>query len=60
MKILITGGSGFLGSHVADALTDAGHEITILDMVHSPYLKADQKMLVGDILDADILDEAVY
>ena len=28
-KILVIGGSGFLGSHVADQLSDLGHEVTI-------------------------------
>lgn len=31
MKILITGGAGFIGSHLADKLLEAGHEITIID-----------------------------
>ncbi|MFA4967546.1 MAG: SDR family oxidoreductase [Candidatus Margulisiibacteriota bacterium] len=31
MKILITGGAGFIGSNVADALIDAGHEVAIID-----------------------------
>ena len=31
MKILVTGGSGFLGSHVADALSQTGHTVTIFD-----------------------------
>lgn len=31
MKILITGGAGFIGSHVADALIDKGHEVHIID-----------------------------
>ena len=31
MKILVIGGSGFLGSHVADKLTQAGHNVTIFD-----------------------------
>lgn len=31
MKILVTGGAGFIGSHVADALIEAGHEVHILD-----------------------------
>jgi len=31
MKILITGGAGFIGSHLADRLLEAGHEITIID-----------------------------
>jgi len=59
MKILVTGGSGFLGSHVADALSDAGHEVTIFDIRESPYLRPDQKMIVGDILDQECLEEVV-
>jgi nucleoside-diphosphate-sugar epimerase len=31
MKILITGGAGFVGSHLADNLHKAGHEITVID-----------------------------
>jgi len=36
LKTLVTGGSGFLGSHVADALTEAGHQVTIFDTKPSP------------------------
>lgn len=49
MKITITGGSGFLGSHVADALSQQSHEVTIYDKKVSPYLKPGQSMVVGDI-----------
>ena len=59
MKILVTGGSGFLGSHVADALSEAGHNVTIFDVRESPYLRAEQQMIVGDILDRKIIDEVV-
>ena len=31
MKILVTGGSGFVGSHVSDALSQRGHKVTIFD-----------------------------
>ena len=30
-KILVTGGAGFIGSHLADYLIEQGHEVTILD-----------------------------
>lgn len=59
MKILLTGGSGFLGSHVADALSNAGHDVTIFDIHHSPFLRKDQRMLVGDILDEIEVNKAV-
>ncbi len=51
MKAIVFGGSGFLGSHVADALTEAGHKVTVYDVKSSPYLQRGQKMVVGDILD---------
>ena len=51
MKILIFGGSGFLGSHVADHLESAGHEVVLFDVKPSPFASPTQKMLVEDILD---------
>ena len=59
MKILVTGGSGFLGSHIADALSDANHDVTIFDLKNSPYIRSDQQMLCGDILDLEILENIV-
>ena len=51
--ILVLGGSGFLGSHVADALSEAGYKARIFDRRASPYLSGDQEMVIGDLLDAD-------
>ncbi|ANA40201.1 NAD-dependent epimerase/dehydratase family protein [Geobacter anodireducens] len=59
MKILVTGGSGFLGSHVADALTEAGHEVSLFDVHPSPYLREGQSMINGDILDEAAVERAV-
>lgn len=59
MRVVVFGGSGFLGSHVADALSEAGHKVTIFDIKPSPYLRSDQTMVTGDILDQDLLDEVV-
>ena len=59
MKAIVFGGSGFLGSHVADCLTDKGFEVVVFDIVRSPYLRDDQSMVVGDILDFDRVEEAL-
>ena len=39
MNILVIGGSGFLGSHVYDQLSEAGHEVKVLDFVSLNGLK---------------------
>lgn len=59
MKVVVFGGSGFLGSHVADVLTDEGYDVTIYDIRPSPYLRNAQKGIVGDILDNAKVEEAV-
>jgi len=59
MKAIVFGGSGFVGSHTADVLSEKGYEVTIFDLAPSPYLQAGQKMIVGDILDLDAVKEAV-
>lgn len=59
MKITVIGGSGFLGSHVADQLSEAGHSVTIFDIKQSPWLRDDQQMIVGDILDVVCLESAI-
>lgn len=59
MKAIVFGGSGFLGSHVADALSDAGCDVIIYDIKPSPHLRISQKMIVGDILDEKIVERAV-
>lgn len=59
MKVVVVGGSGFLGSHVADALSAAGHHVTIFDRAASRYLQPGQKMLVGDLFDLDQVSRAV-
>jgi UDP-glucose 4-epimerase len=52
-KAVVFGGSGFLGSHVADQLTERGFDVTIYDLQLSPYLKENQKMVIGDTLDQE-------
>jgi UDP-glucose 4-epimerase len=59
MKAIVFGGSGFLGSHVADALTGAGYETTVFDIAASPYLQKSQQMITGNILDKKAVEKAV-
>lgn len=58
-KVCVIGGSGFMGSHAADALSDQGYRTCIFDRVSSPWLRPDQHMICGDIRDGDLLDQAL-
>lgn len=59
MRVCVIGGSGFLGSHVADQLSAAGHEVRIYDHKPSPWLQQGQTMLVGDLNAFESLVDAV-
>jgi len=58
-KAVVVGGSGFIGSHVADHLSDAGYQVTIYDLTLSPWLRKEQQMVVGDVLDAEKLNNTI-
>jgi dTDP-L-rhamnose 4-epimerase len=65
MRVLLTGGAGFIGSHVADALAERGHEVVVVDRLHPrahaappDYLRDDVEYLRGG-LDASTLDRAL-
>jgi UDP-glucose 4-epimerase len=58
-KVVVVGGSGFIGSHVADCLSDNGYQVTIFDHIHSTWLREDQDMVVGDVLDAEALERTI-
>lgn len=57
--VVVFGGSGFLGSHVADALSDAGYRVRLFDQKKSPFLREDQEMIIGDIRDNAKVCDAV-
>ena len=58
-KAVVFGGSGFLGSHVADALTENGFFVIIFDYDKSPYIHGNQEMIIGDIMDMKVVMPAV-
>ena len=55
----VIGGSGFLGSHVADALVSAGYRVRIFDCKESIWASGKQEMIVGDVMDAQAVTSAV-
>ena len=59
MKITVLGGSGFLGSHLCDLLTQQGHDVNIFDIKTSKYIKKNQKMYLGSILNSKQLSRAI-
>lgn len=69
MEILITGGAGFIGSHLADDLVARGHRVRALDIldpqVHGDartrpaYLHADVELRIGDVRDSEAVRDAL-
>jgi dTDP-L-rhamnose 4-epimerase len=66
-RILITGGAGFVGSHLADALLEQGHEVRVFDnltaQVHQhglpEYLPGQVHFIEGDLRDFDAVRDAI-
>lgn len=67
MRILVTGGAGFIGSHLVDRLLVAGHEVRVLDALVSQvhpagvpdYLDPHAELIIGDVRDADVVGRAI-
>jgi len=60
VRVLVTGGAGFIGSHVVDKLVAAGHRPRIFDMVPSPYhAPGEVDTYIGDLTDRDALADAM-
>ncbi len=63
MKVLVTGGAGFIGSHTADRLLQLGHEVTVLDALTPPvhrgvppaYLNPEIEFYEGDVRNEELL-----
>ena len=65
-RVLVTGGAGFIGSHVADTLLARGHEVRILDALHPAaharrpdYLDPAAEFVLGDVRDGDAVAAAL-
>lgn len=58
MRVLVTGGSGFIGSHIVDKLRDRGIQVRIFDMV-MPTFRTDVEFYHGSILDLEALGMAM-
>jgi UDP-glucose 4-epimerase len=67
MRALITGGAGFIGSHLADLLLEQGHSVIALDNLSTGQHRniehligrADFEFVLGSILNADLVDDCV-
>ena len=58
-KVLVIGGSGFVGSHVVEALIEAGHRVTVFDRLRSDHIHPSAGFIQGEITDAEGVESAV-
>jgi UDP-glucose 4-epimerase len=62
MSILVTGGAGYIGSHMVWALVDRGEAVVVLDRLSTGFIWAvapEAKLVVGDIADDELLDRVI-
>lgn len=59
MKVIVTGGAGYIGSTTADALLRCGHDVTVFDDLskgHRHAVPAEARFVQGSVCDSDLLD----
>jgi UDP-glucose 4-epimerase len=62
LRILVTGGAGFVGSTTAQRLIEAGHQVTVLDSMvrgHEAAVPKHARIVVGDIGDASLVEQTL-
>src|SRR5262245_24947023 len=67
MRALVTGGAGFIGSHIVDLLLERGYEVRVFDSLELPthaagfpvYLSSEPEFLRGDMRDKDAVRKAL-
>ncbi len=59
MKAIVFGGSGFIGSYVADELSRRDHDVIIADINESKYRSGNQRFVQCDILDKHLVNQVV-
>ena len=59
-KVLVTGGAGYIGSHVVDMLINRGYTVVVFDNLYTGHVEAvhkDATFIKGDLLDKPAVDQ---
>lgn len=62
MKAMVTGGAGFIGSHIVDALVERGDEVVVLDDLNTGFaanVHADARLVEGSVADEDLVRDLI-